>query len=60
LPFSYKLERHPRLDYIMALKYDEQSHPIIESNRLIQECVKHGIDAERLFGEKEILIAEVN
>jgi len=45
----------PWLNYVMSLKYTEQSRPIVESNRLIRECINSGIYAERLFGEKEIL-----
>jgi len=44
----------------MSLKYTEQSRPIVESNRLIQECFSQGLSAERLFGEKEILIEQLN
>lgn len=31
---------------------------MVESNRLIQSCQEQGIIAERLFGEKEILLEE--
>jgi len=54
--FVYAMGQEPWLGYIMSLKYTEQSRPIIESNQLIQECSKHGICAERLYGEKEIFI----
>jgi hypothetical protein len=52
--------QEPWLGHIMSLKYTEQSRPIIESNRLIQECANDGGYAERLFGEKEILIEGIN
>jgi L-ascorbate metabolism protein UlaG (beta-lactamase superfamily) len=58
--YVYAMGQEPWLGYIMSLKYTEQSNPIIESNRLIQECMKRGIYAERLFGEKDILIEETN
>jgi L-ascorbate metabolism protein UlaG (beta-lactamase superfamily) len=58
--FVYAMGQEPWLGYIMSLKYTEQSRPIVESNRLIQECSKQGICAERLFGEKEILIEDIN
>jgi len=58
--FVYAMGQEPWLGYIMSLKYTEESRPIIESNRLIQECARHGISAERLFGEKEILIEDTN
>jgi L-ascorbate metabolism protein UlaG (beta-lactamase superfamily) len=54
--YVYAMGQEPWLGHIMSLKYTEESRPIVESNRLIQECTKYGIYAERLFGEKEILI----
>ena len=57
--YVYAMGQEPWLGHIMSLKYTEQSRPIIESNRLLQECAKHGIYAERLFGEKEILIEDI-
>jgi transcriptional regulator CtsR len=44
------------LNYVMRTRYTEQSNPFIESNRLVEECRKQGIKAERLFGELEILM----
>jgi len=57
--FVYAMGQEPWLGYIMSLKYTEQSRPIIESNRLIDECSTHGVCAERLFGEREILIEDL-
>jgi L-ascorbate metabolism protein UlaG (beta-lactamase superfamily) len=54
--YVYAMGQEPWLGYIMSIKYTEQSRPIVESNRLIEECAKLGIRAERLFGEKEILL----
>jgi L-ascorbate metabolism protein UlaG (beta-lactamase superfamily) len=54
--YVYAMGQEPWLNYVMSLKYTEQSRPIIESNRLIEDCTRRGICAERLFGEKEILI----
>jgi len=58
--YVYAMGQEPWLGYIMSLKYTDQSRPIVESNRLIQECQKRGILAERLFGEKEILVEAVD
>jgi L-ascorbate metabolism protein UlaG (beta-lactamase superfamily) len=58
--YIYAMGQEPWLGHIMSLKYTEQSRQIIESNRLIQECVAHGSCAERLFGEKEILIEDID
>lgn len=58
--YVYAMGQEPWLGYIMSLKYTDQSRPIVESNRLISECLDKGICAERLFGEKEILIDQLN
>jgi L-ascorbate metabolism protein UlaG (beta-lactamase superfamily) len=55
--YVYAMGQEPWLSYIMSLKYTEQSRPIIESNKLVQACQQRGIIAERLFGEKEILLS---
>jgi L-ascorbate metabolism protein UlaG (beta-lactamase superfamily) len=54
--YVYAMGQEPWLNYIMSIKYTDQSRPIVESNRLIRACEERGIVAERLFGEKEILI----
>ena len=48
--------QEPWLGYIMSLRYTEQSRPIIESNRLIRQCLGQGIYAERLYGGKETIL----
>ena len=54
--YVYAMGQEPWLNYIMSIKYTDQSRPIIESNKLIKACHERGIIAERLLGEKEILI----
>jgi L-ascorbate metabolism protein UlaG (beta-lactamase superfamily) len=54
--YVYAMGQEPWLNYISSIKYTEKSNPIIQSNRLIETCRKRGITAERLFGEKEILL----
>lgn len=54
--YVYAMGQEPWLKYIMSLTYTPQSNPIIDSNALIAECRRRGIVAERLFGEKEILL----
>src|SRR6202035_3099589 len=54
--YVYAMGQEPWLNYVMSIKYTDQSRPILASNRLIEECARRGIVAERLFGEKEILI----
>lgn len=52
--YVYAMGMEPWLRYIMAKEYTQDSDPMIASNRLIEDCRKRGIVAERLFGEKEI------
>jgi L-ascorbate metabolism protein UlaG (beta-lactamase superfamily) len=54
--YVYAMGQEPWLNYIMSVKYTEQSNPIIASNKLIEDCRSRGLEAERLFGEKEILL----
>lgn len=54
--YVYAMGQEPWLNYVMSIKYTDQSNPIIQSNMLIEECRKRGLVAERLFGEKEILL----
>jgi L-ascorbate metabolism protein UlaG (beta-lactamase superfamily) len=54
--YVYAMGQEPWLNYMMSLKYTEQSRPIVESNKLIKACQEQGIVAERLFGDKEILL----
>jgi hypothetical protein len=48
--------QEPWLTHIVAIKYTENSTPIVESNKLVAWCKEHGIVSERLFGHKEILL----
>jgi L-ascorbate metabolism protein UlaG (beta-lactamase superfamily) len=54
--YVYAMGQEPWLNYIMSVKYTEQSNPIVSSNKLIEDCRGRGIQAERLFGEREILL----
>jgi L-ascorbate metabolism protein UlaG (beta-lactamase superfamily) len=55
--YVYAMGQEPWLNYVMSVKYTETSKPIVHSNRLIEDCRSRGIIAERLFGEKEILLS---
>lgn len=54
--YVYAMGQEPWVSHISSLRYTDQSRPIVESNRLIEHCRARGIGAERLFGEKEILL----
>jgi hypothetical protein len=55
--YVYAMGQEPWLNYVMSVKYSDESNPIIASNKLLQDCLTRGVQAERLFGEKEILLA---
>lgn len=54
--YVYAMGQEPWLNYVMSIKYTDESRPIVESNRLLEYCRERGITAERLYGEKEILL----
>ncbi|MFG6107724.1 MBL fold metallo-hydrolase [Leptothoe sp. EHU-05/26/07-4] len=54
--YVYAMGQEPWLSFIMATQYTQDSRPIVESNRLIQACCDRDIIAERLCGQKEIII----
>jgi len=54
--YVYAMGMEPWLNYVMRTQYTEKSNPIIQSNRLVEECNRSGITSERLFSEKEILL----
>lgn len=54
--FVYAMGQEPWVSHISSLRYTPESRPIVESNRLIDDCRARGLAAERLFGEKEILV----
>ncbi len=53
--YVYAMGQEPWLEFISSIKYTPESNPIVQSNRLVEECLKRGIVAERLYGEKELL-----
>ncbi len=52
--FVYAMGMEPWLEFISSLRYTDESRPIVESNKMIDECNRRGLVAERLFGEKTI------
>ena len=55
--YVYAMGQEPWLNHLMSINYTPESRPIVESNKLIEACRARGIRAERLFGEKEVLLA---
>jgi hypothetical protein len=54
--YIYAMGEEPWLTFISSIKYTEESAPIIESNKLIQNCLSQGIYSERLYMKKDIII----
>lgn len=52
--FVYAMGLEPWLRFISSIKYTDESRPIVESNKLVNECNDQGVMAERLFGERTI------
>ncbi len=55
--YVYAMGQEPWLNYVMSVKYTPESHPIVQSDQLIESCRAKGVIAERLFGEKEICLS---
>lgn len=54
--YVYAMGQEPWLTYLTSINYTVESRPIIESNKLVEDCKRRGIVAERVFGHKEILL----
>jgi len=54
--YVYAMGQEPWLNHVMSIKWSAKSKPIVESDKLIEDCRQRGIVSERLFGEKEILM----
>jgi L-ascorbate metabolism protein UlaG (beta-lactamase superfamily) len=52
--YVYAMGQEPWLSYLTSIQYTETSRPIVESDLLVAECKRRGIESERLFGHKEI------
>jgi L-ascorbate metabolism protein UlaG (beta-lactamase superfamily) len=56
--YVYAMGQEPWLNHVMSIKYTSESRPIVESDKLLKWSHERGITAERLFGEREILIEQ--
>jgi L-ascorbate metabolism protein UlaG (beta-lactamase superfamily) len=55
--YVYAMGQEPWLEFISSIRYTDESSPIVQSNLLVNECIRRNIVAERLYGEKELLYA---
>lgn len=56
--YVYAMGQEPWLNHIMNIKYTAESRPIVESDKLLKWSHERNITAERLFGEREILVEQ--
>ncbi|MGB5930625.1 MAG: MBL fold metallo-hydrolase, partial [Cyclobacteriaceae bacterium] len=56
--YVYAMGQEPWCEFISSIKYTDESHPIVQSNLLVEDCKERDIVAERLFGEKELLYSK--
>ncbi|HWW75646.1 MAG TPA: hypothetical protein VNZ44_09630, partial [Pyrinomonadaceae bacterium] len=54
--YVYAMGQEPWLTYLTSIQYTEESRPIVDSNRLVAECLSRGKNSERLYGRKEIFL----
>jgi len=54
--YVYAMGQEPWLCFLTSIKYTEQSKPIVESNKLVAACREAGLESERLYGSKEIVL----
>jgi L-ascorbate metabolism protein UlaG (beta-lactamase superfamily) len=54
--YVYAMGAEPWLTHLTSISYTETSKPIVESNKLVEECNRRGLISERLFGKKEIIL----
>ncbi|MEL6439788.1 MAG: MBL fold metallo-hydrolase [Cyanobacteria bacterium J06621_8] len=54
--YIYAMGQEPWLTYITSIEYTPDSKPILESDRLVEFCLRQNILSERLFGRKEIIL----
>ena len=57
--YVYAMGQEPWLTFLTSIQYTKQSRPIVESDKLIEECRLRGIEAKRLFGCEAIMLDSI-
>lgn len=50
----YAMGQEPWLGHVMALRYDETSPQIVESNKMLEWCKAQGLEAVRPYGQLQL------
>ncbi|MES1970958.1 MAG: MBL fold metallo-hydrolase [Pseudomonadota bacterium] len=54
--YVYAMGMEAWLNYIMATRYTPESNPIVASQKLVDACRDRGLQAERLYGAREVAL----
>jgi hypothetical protein len=54
--YVYAMGQEPWLTHVTSIQYTDESYQIVESNKLVDSCRARGLESERLFGQKEIVL----
>jgi len=54
--YVYAMGQEPWLTFLTSLQYTDESVQIVESDKLVRECRRRGLAAERLYIRKEIFL----
>ena len=54
----YAMGMEPWLGYVMAVDYKPTSLPMLESDKLVDHCLKHKINSQRLYGKQEWIFSK--
>ena len=57
--YVYAMGMEPWLTHITSIVYTKDAHQIVESDRLVEECLRRGLVSERLYGQKEIHLSPI-
>ncbi len=52
--YVYAMGQEPWLTFLTSIQYTSESRPIVESDKLVAECRRRGLEAKRLFGYESI------
>jgi L-ascorbate metabolism protein UlaG (beta-lactamase superfamily) len=55
--YVYAMGQEPWLKYLTSIQYTDESLPIVESDKLVEACRSKGIESERLYCQKEIVLS---
>ena len=54
--YVYAMGQEPWLKYLTSIQYTDESRPIVESDKLVEACQNMGLESERLYCQKEIVL----